>query len=164
MAKTPTRTPVVLPLFDRLLQGDNIETDINADRAIRVVRESVRRDLEILLNTRPRYLSAPEGLDELESSLVSYGLPDLQIQQMASVSQQEQFRRRLEAVIRRFEPRLRELAVEIVKREEDNRDRTLRFRIHAVLDVAATSEIVVYDTFIDPVSGAISFAHGASAV
>lgn len=162
MAKTPSRDPVALPLFDRLLQGDNIETDINFDRAMRVVRESIRRDLEILLNTRPRYLALPEGLDELQSSLIAFGLPDLQIQQMASDTHQEQFRRQLEAVIRRFEPRLRELTVEIIKANEETRDRTLRFRINAILDVASTSEMVIYDTVIDPVSGALSFVGGTA--
>ena len=164
MAKTPSKEPVALPLFDRLLQGDNIETDINVDRAIRVLRESIRRDLETLFNTRPRYLALPEGLNELQSSLVAFGLPDLQIQQMASATQQEVFRRRLEAVVRRFEPRLRELSVEIVKGDEQARDRTLRFRINAVLDVASTSEIVIYDTVVDPVSGALSFAGGTTTV
>lgn len=155
------RATVVLPLFDRLLQGDNIETDINAERAMRAARESVRRDLEILLNTRPCHLAIPAGLDELHSSLIGYGLPELPTQQMGSPSQQETFRQRLEAIIRRFEPRLRELSVEIVEPEQALADRTLRFRIQAVLHVAASTEIVVYDTFVDPVAAAIAFAHGA---
>jgi type VI secretion system protein ImpF len=81
---------------------------------------------------------------------------------MASDTHQEQFRRQLEAVIRRFEPRLRELTVEIIKANEETRDRTLRFRINAILDVASTSEMVIYDTVIDPVSGALSFVGGTA--
>lgn len=162
MAKELKHGAVVLPLFDKLLQGDNIETDINPEQAIRVARESVRRDLEILLNTRPRYLAAPSGLDELKSSLVAFGLPNLQTEQMATADQQEKFRRRLEAILRRFEPRLRELTVEIINAEENAGDRTLRFRVYATLEIAAATENVVYDTFVDPVSGAVAFEKAAS--
>ena len=104
MARSAPKAPPRLSLFDRLLQGDSIETDRNVERAMRELRDSVRRDLEILFNTRPRFLSFDPKLEELKTSLISFGLPDLQTQQMATPAQQEQFRLRLEALIRRFEP------------------------------------------------------------
>lgn len=157
MAKIHKRPSVVLPLFDKLLQGDNIETDINTDQAVRVARESVRRDLEILLNTRPRYQSTPDGLNELQSSLIAYGLPNIQTEPMASDEQRERFRQRLESIIGRFEPRLQDLEVEIVEYDDQSHDRTLRFRIRATLDIASTFETVVYDTFVDLASGSLLF-------
>jgi type VI secretion system protein ImpF len=160
MARSAPKAPPRLSLFDRLLQGDSIETDRNADRAMRELRDSVRRDLEILFNTRPRFLSFDPKLDELRTSLISFGLHDLQTQQMATPSQQEQFRIRLEALIRRFEPRLREVSVEVSSATE-TLDRTLRFRVHAVLLADATSEAVVYDTLVDPVSGGLIIMGGA---
>lgn len=159
MARSTTKLPPRLSLFDRLLQGDSIETDRNADRAMRELREAVRRDLEILFTTRPRYLSVPPELEELRSSVLSFGLQDLQTQQLATPTQQGQFRTRLEALIRQFEPRFREVSVELLS-GTDKLDRTLRFRVHAVLQTDATSEAVVYDTLIDPVSGGLVLAGG----
>lgn len=151
MARADDRQPPRLPLFDRLLRGDSDETDRNAERARRALREAVRRDLEILFNTRPHYRSAPPELVELRRSVLSFGLPDLQTQRMATAAQQEEFRLRLEAIIRRFEPRFRDLSVEILS-DAQTLDRTLRFRIHAVLETDAESEPVVYDTLLDPAS------------
>jgi len=158
------KRPVILPILDRLLQGDNIEIDGNFDRAIQVLRESIRRDLEILFNTRPYYKEIPDELGELESSLIAFGLPDLQVENLAGASQQEECRNRIEDAIRRFEPRLRDVSVEILEDDAKTRERTLRFRIDAVMDVAETAEAVVYDTFVDPVSGGVLFAGANSAV
>jgi type VI secretion system protein ImpF len=158
------KRPVILPIFDRLLQGDNIEIDGNFDRAIQVLRESIRRDLEILFNTRPYYMEIPDELGELKSSLIAFGLPDLQVENLADASQQEECRSRIEDAIRRFEPRLRDVSVEMLEDDAKTRDRTLRFRIDAVMDVAEMAEAVVYDTFVDPVSGGVLFAGTNSAV
>ena len=158
MDRKPAKRHVILPILDRLLQGDNIEIDGNFDRAIQVLRESVRRDLEILFNTRPYYRALPDEFGELRSSLIAFGLPELQVQNLGGASQQEECRARIEDAIRRFEPRLRDVSVEILESDPDARERTLRFRIDAVMDVAETAEAVVYDTFVDPVSGGILFS------
>lgn len=154
MARPPHAAPPRLPLFDRLLQGDSIETDRNVDNAMRELRESVRRDLEILLNTRPAIPLPIEGLEELATSVLSFGLPELHSQNLTTASQQEAFRRQLETVLRHFEPRFRDLAVELV--DADNTlDRTLRFRMRAVLQVDTATEAVVYDTVVDPATGGL---------
>jgi type VI secretion system protein ImpF len=154
MALSARKTPPRLSLFDRLLQGDSIETDRNAERAMRQLREGVRRDLEILFTTRPRYLTIPPEMEEVGKSLLSFGLPDLQTQQLSTPAQQESFRLRLEALIRRYEPRFRDISVELLT-GDGALDRALRFRVHAVLLADATSEAVTYDTMIDPVSGGL---------
>lgn len=141
-----------LSLFDRLLQGDSLETDRNADRAWRELRDSVRRDLEILFTTRPRYLSIAQTLEELRLSVLTFGMQDVQTQQLANSSQLEQFRLMLEALIGKFEPRFRDVSVELLT-SVDTLDRTLRFRVHAILRTDANSEPVIYDTAVDPVSG-----------
>lgn len=161
MARSTPKLLPKLPLFDRLLQGDSIETDRNADRAMQELRDGVRRDLEILFTTRPRYLSIPSELEELHTSLLSFGLQELQTQQLATSTQQEQFRLRMEALIRRFEPRFHSVSVELLT-QPDKLDRTVRFRVHAVLQTDSTSELVVYDTLVDPVSGGMSLTGGTS--
>ena len=154
MARSASAAPPRLPLFDRLLQGDSIETDRNADSAMRELRESVRRDLEILLNTRPARPASESDRPELAVSVLSYGLAGLQSQNLATPAQQEAFRKQLETIITRFEPRFRELTVELVSRDS-NLDRTVRFRMRAVLQADATSEAVVYDTVVDPATGGL---------
>lgn len=154
MARSTTRMPPRLSLFDRLLQGDSIETDRNVERAMRQLREGVRRDLEVLFTTRPRYLTLPPELEELRNSVLSFGVQELQTQQLSTPTQQEAFRRNLEGLLRRYEPRFRDVTVELMV-ADDSTDRTLRFRIHAVLVADSTSETVIYDTLIDPVSGGL---------
>lgn len=154
MARSAPPAPPRLPLFDRLLQGDSIETDRNVDSAMRELRESVRRDLEILLNTRPALDAEVLDGEELSTSVLSYGLPELQNKNPSTPAQQEVFRRLLESIIRRFEPRFRELTVELVGRDS-TLDRTLRFRMRAVLQADSASEAVVYDTVVDPATGAL---------
>jgi type VI secretion system protein ImpF len=151
MEKRNAKLPPRLSVLDRLLQGDSSDTDNNVQRAIRTVRESVRRDLELLLNTRPRCQSWPSELVDVGTSIVSFGLPDLQTRAVATPGQREAFRADLEAIIRRYEPRFRDLSVELVD-NPNPLDRTLRFRIHAVLTMDADSEVVVYDTLLDPAS------------
>lgn len=155
MARTPNRTPPRLPLFDRLLQGDSIETDRSVDRAMQEMHESVRRDLEILFNTRPADIPVDPRLTELRKSILAYGLKEVQSQHLASATQQEQFRRGLEDVIRRFEPRFRELSIALVA-PENQIERVLRFQINAVLETDSSSEAVVFNTAIDPVTGMLS--------
>ena len=155
MARLPNKAPPRLALFDRLLQGDSIETDRSADRAMQELHESVRRDLEILFNTRPGRLPQDTRLAELRQSILTYGLPEVQSQQLASPAQQEEFRKGLEEVIRRFEPRFRELSVALVV-PENQVERVLRFQINGLLETYSSREEVIFNTAIDPVTGMLS--------
>lgn len=159
MARHPPKAPPRLALFDRLLQGDSVETDKNADRAMRELRESVRRDLEILFNTRPRHLPLDPALEELQKSLLAFGLPSLQGQHVATPTQQRKFQDHLQSIIQRFEPRFRDLTVQLVQ-NQDWMDRVMRLQIHAILETDTASEAVVYDTMIDPVSGGLVIKEG----
>ena len=157
MAKPGAKQPARLPLLDRLLQGEAAPAVIDADRSAATLREAVRRDLEILFNTRPRCRSWPAELTELQSSVLSFGLADLQTRRMATPAQQDEFRVQLEAVIRRFEPRFREVSVNLLA-NANTLDRSLRFRIQAILRGDADAEPVVYDTLLDPGSRGVSVA------
>jgi len=116
------------------------------------LKQSVRRDLENLLNTRWRCEEWPRDLADLELSLVNYGLPDIAGPTLGYARQREQFREVLENVIRHFEPRLRNVAVDMLDNVEPL-DRTLRFRINAMLLAEPTPEPVVFDSALQPVTG-----------
>ena len=163
IARPGAKQPQRLPLLDRLLQGETAPSALDAERSAVALREAVRRDLEMLFNTRPRCRSWPAGLGELDTSVLSYGLADLQTRQMSTPTQQEEFKKQLEGVIRRFEPRFRDVSVAILA-NVDPLDRSLRFRIQAILRADVDAEPVVYDTLLDPASRGVSvaFAEGAT--
>ena len=122
-------------LLDRLLDdepGNQREAVKQRHQVLREMKLSVRRDLENLLNTRWRCVSWPPNLEELETSLVNYGIPDFTGIRFASANTQGELRSILEAVIRRFEPRFSKVRVELIT-NADSLDRTLRFRIDAML-------------------------------
>lgn len=152
MARHQPTAPPQLALFDRLLQGDNIETDRSADSALRELRDSVRRDLEILFNTRPLHRPYDPSLAELQHSIVTFGLPSLQGQHLGTFAQKEQFRGYLENLILRSESRFKELSVELIQ-QDGSLERTLRLQIHAVLETDSVSEVVVFHTTVDPITG-----------
>jgi type VI secretion system protein ImpF len=154
MARPAQKAPPRLALFDRLLQGDSIETDRSPERAQREFRESVRRDLEILFNTRSLHLPIDPHLQELRQSVLSFGLPDLVGRQTATPQQQRQFELLLTSTIARFEPRFKDLTVTITPGNDF--DRVLRFQIQAVLEADNISEAVTYQTSVDPVSGGLA--------
>jgi type VI secretion system protein ImpF len=112
----------------------------------------VRRDLENLLNTRQRALSWPKNLQELDCSLVSYGIPDFAAINLGSAEGRDEVRRVLELTIRRNEPRFQNIKITLLDNVEPL-DRVLRFRIEALLRVEPTPEPVTFDSVLEPVTG-----------
>ncbi len=120
----------------------------------RELRESVRRDLEKLLNTRYRIFSPPKEYKELDKSLVNYGLPDLATINLIDDDVKNDFCRTIEETIRKFEPRFKSISVSTLT-NIDHTDRTVRFRIDAVLHADPAPEIIVFDSVLEPVSRAV---------
>ena len=80
MAKVDADQPLLPSLLDRLIDeepDDSREPPKSRSQLLRELKQSIRRDLENLLNTRQRCRSWPENFDELTVSLVSYGIPDM---------------------------------------------------------------------------------------
>ena len=78
MAKIEADQPLVPSVLDRLIDDEPTATrepPKSRGQVLRDLKQSVRRDLENLLNTRQRCKSWPENLSELEVSLVNYGFP-----------------------------------------------------------------------------------------
>ncbi|MCJ2077085.1 type VI secretion system baseplate subunit TssE [Methylobacterium sp. E-016] len=155
MSRPGSRTPQS-SVLDRLLLGSAVEPQ-GRPAQLQRLREAVRRDLEALFNTRPLCRSWSRTLRELNLSILAYGLPDLHSRTIITDTQRDELRREVEAVIRRFEPRLRGATAEFVS-AANPLDRSLRFRIHGSLILEAGSEAVVYDTQIDPASREIRIA------
>jgi type VI secretion system protein ImpF len=155
MARIREDQPLAPSVLDRLLDFDpqtSREAPKNRYQLLRELKDSVRRDLENLLNTRVRCRPLPEGLGELENSLVNYGVPDMTGALLSSPRERETFCRVLQDAIRRHEPRLKNVRLQLVENAEPL-DRTLRFRIDALLQADPAPEPIVFDSSLQPSTG-----------
>jgi type VI secretion system protein ImpF len=144
--------PLVPSVLDRLLDDDpavSTEPPRNRSQLLRELKLSVRRDIESLLNARRRNVSLPSTLPELTNSLLTYGIPDFSGTGPATDDQREAFCRMLETIIRQGEPRLLRVSVELVG-NPDPADRTLKFRIDALLRADPSPEPVIFDSTLEP--------------
>ena len=153
MARPNAEVRVTLSVLDRLLDYEpelSREAPASRGKSLREMKQAVRRDLEMLLNTR-RSGDLPEGSKELETSVVAYGLPDYSAVNVNSPSEQNAMRRALESAIRTFEPRLGDVTVTLEPAREH--ERAMRFRIDAHLLIDPAPEPVSFDTTLQLTTG-----------
>jgi len=155
MAYGALKQPPLPSLLDRLRDDDAIDSltgpNASISRQVEALRRAVRRDLEMLLNTRHRCISPPADLDEVRLSVVDYGTPDFTGEDMAAPEHREGLRKAVEDSIRRFEPRFLKVSVSMMG-ETNPEDRRLCFRIEALMRAYPSPEPVVFDSFLDPVT------------
>jgi type VI secretion system protein ImpF len=151
MAKIQSDQWLLPSLIDRLSR-DVGKGSRTGGVSLRGLKESVRRDLENLLNTRRRAASWPPNYEELELSLYNYGIPDFTSTNASSASDVQQFLRSLEEVIRRFEPRFKSVRVSLPE-SVTTEDRVLRFRVDGLLHAEPAPEPAAFSTEIEPGSG-----------
>jgi type VI secretion system protein ImpF len=141
-------------LLDRLIDANpDLLQDPPRSRGQQLadLRDAVRRDLEALLNAHKCCVSPPPGLDELAESLVEYGAPDFLATFAGSGEVREAFRKSVEETIRRYEPRFQTVRVQLIE-DDAQIDRTLRFRIDALIYAEPAPENVTYNSRLDPSS------------
>lgn len=147
MPRTDNEVRVTPSVIDRLIDYEpEVSREALASRAksLRQFKESVKRDLEWLLNTRRTPDEATDELGEASRTLLLYGLPDFSSMSIKSPSDQKELRRSLEDAIRMFEPRLEDVVVTLEPLREN--ERVMRFRIDAQLRVEPAPEPVTFDT------------------
>lgn len=158
MAKIDKNKKLRPSVLDRLLDNDPNKLD-NPEKdhhqQLKELRNSVRRDLINLLNTRIRIIKPEEEYEELNLSLLNYGLPDLATINISNAMQRKSFTEDLEALLIEFEPRFKSVSVNYLE-NMDSLDRTLRFRIDATLYADPSPEVVIFDSVLDPVSGTVN--------
>lgn len=163
MAKIRTDQPLIPSVLDRLLDFEpdaSREAPRSRNQVLRELKLSVRRDLEDLLNTKTRCVPWPPHLEELKQSLVNYGIPDITSTGMSSNKDREEFCRILQMVIRQHETRLKGVKVTLLENDEPL-DRTLRFRINALLQAEPAPEPIVFDSAVRPATGGVEVKGGA---
>lgn len=129
------------------LEPDN-RNEAAKDRAqlLKDLKNSVRRDLENLLNTRVCFADVPPDLPQLQTSLANYGIPDFGSLISDSSNSIEGLRNRLEDVIRRYETRFQNVRVELDVDSKSRFSRSVRFVIHGVLHAEPEPEPVTFSS------------------
>ena len=155
MAREEGDQRLQLSILDRLIDDapeDAQDRPLSRGQALRSLRESVRRDLENLLNSRQRCRSWPAEFGELDTSLLNYGIPDFTGSDFALNQRHEGFRHIIETMLKRYEPRFRRVRV-VLLNDDEGVDRTMRLRIEALMQVEPAPEPIVFDSQIDPATG-----------
>ncbi len=138
-------------VYDRLIDHQpNLQTESpkSQSQVIYELKQSLRRDLENLLNTRWTCTKWPPDYEELELSLINYGIPDFTGVNMGGPENQNRLIQIVRKAIEKFEPRLIKFTIEL-SRKVDNIDRTLSFRVDGLLHSEPFPEQVVFDTSLD---------------
>jgi type VI secretion system protein ImpF len=146
-----------MPLLERLVDDApdrDRDPPVSSSETMQALRQSVRKELEALLNARRRWRSPPRELTELAGSPVGYGIPDFAAGVFNNEGERDRLRLEIEATIRRFEPRFLSVRVSLVD-DEQRLDASLRLRIDAVLHADPAPEQVTFDTIVDTVNDAV---------
>ena len=136
---------MVASLLDRLIDRDEERRPLAV-----TIREGLRRDMEAMLNSRRWMTSWPRELEELDRSLVNYGLDDLVNESLSSSEFVDRFIEQVELLVRRLEPRIGRFEVTVLP-NKDELDRTLRFRISGLVMLDGERQELMFDSHVDPV-------------
>jgi type VI secretion system protein ImpF len=143
-------------LLDRLidLEPENrSEPAMSRAESLRRLRQSVKRDLEWLLNTTRASISSEPLSIEVEKSLLCYGLPDVASMSIQNGNDHRRLLRSLETAIETFEPRLKH--VHVTSSEPFQRGRqSITFHVEAVLMLDPAPERISFDTVLEISKGA----------
>jgi type VI secretion system protein ImpF len=139
-------------ILDRLLdQSPDLAQDapLSLVEQVREMREAIRRDLEALLNTRRCPIAPPAALDELKDALVSYGVEGVVSANLVTDESKLRLARAIEQRIARFETRLSDVRVTILKNSAVGA-RVLRMRIQATFRLHDGMPPISFESTIDP--------------
>ena len=130
-------------LMNRLV-ADALPEDGGRRPSLLEMRNEISRDLEALLNTRSEGARLiPEAFKESRGSSLTFGIPDFSSYSLLSPQDRDRIRRSLEQTISTHEKRLSR--VRVVLEPQGEKDRALRFRVDALLDLGEDNEKVQFD-------------------
>lgn len=155
MARWEAEQTVTQTVLERLIDRDpaaGSDAPMTRAQSVRLLKASLRRDLEWLLNTRRNPEPPPEACQELESSLYSFGLPDVTSLNYEVAADRTHLARILERTISLFEPRLDRLKVTALENAPGS-SHVLRFQIEGMLMMDPAPELISFDTVLQLASG-----------
>lgn len=158
MARIDKKKKLRPSILDRLFDNEpdnQSEVDPGQHQLLKQLRSSIRRDLEHLLNTRFFVIQPPSIYKEIDKSLLNYGLQDLATVNIIDLEKRDDFTRMLEKTLLQYEPRFKSVKVSFLD-DEEKIDRTLRFRIDAVIYADPLPETIIFDSILESVTRTVS--------
>ncbi len=149
MARAKSEILVTQSLIDRL---SNVEQwpETRAS-SISMYRDSMKRDLEWLLNTRKPVMPELESFPATAASILNYGFPDIHSFDGSAGKEQNALSAALEKCIRHYEPRINQPRVYLTC--SDALSRSLRFHIEGQITYENMNEEIKFDTVLELISG-----------
>jgi type VI secretion system protein ImpF len=148
MAKAPEML-VTQSVLDRLSTTEDWPT--TRPQSIRYLRDSIKRNLEWLLNTRRPPIRGIENYPLAKHTVIYYGLLDLGSLSTTSNSDQRRLQAAIADSVAHCEPRLRDVDVRLI--EGDIEKKKLRFHIEARMEMKPMPEEIAFDTVLDLSTG-----------
>jgi len=148
MARVRAENLVTQSLIDRLCDVEDWPT--TRQNSMRVYRESVKRDVESLLNSRRPPIPELQGYPKAAASVLNFGLPDMN-RFSDSGHDQSALLVAILQTLRNFEPRIQNLRVFLARSE--NLTRSLRFHIEGRIQFDTSVEEIQFDTVLELTSG-----------
>jgi type VI secretion system protein ImpF len=148
VARLRSENLVTQSLLDRLCDVEDWPTTRQA--SMRMYRESVKRDVEWLLNSRRPPIHGLSGYPRASASVVNFGLPDINAYSDSGGDQSALLMAILQT-LRNFEPRMQGLKVMLAR--SDNLTRSLRFHIEGKIQFETSVEEIQFDTVLDITRG-----------
>lgn len=149
MARTKSEVLVTQSLIDRLT--DREQWPETRAASISMYRDSLKRDVEWLLNTRQPVMPELESYPEVAASVFNYGLPDLHSYDGSAGKEENALTVALEKCIRTFEPRINQPRVYLSR--TDLLSRSLRFHVEGQIVYENMEEEIKFDTVLELISG-----------
>jgi type VI secretion system protein ImpF len=155
-------TGLTLSILDRLtdLEPDNQqEARSSSWEDLRQFKASLCRDLAAILNTRRAEDEIDPRYEDVNNSVVAFGIADFTSYNLLNGLEQERVRRSIERAIRLFEPRLTRVTVTLDP--VDPSRPALRFKISALLKIQP-AEPIAFDATLYRDSRRITVSGSAS--
>jgi type VI secretion system protein ImpF len=149
LARGKSEILITQSLVDRLTDTDQWPETRAA--SVAMYRDSMKRDLEWLLNTRKPVLPELESYPLTAASVLNYGLQDLHSFDGSAGREQNALTLAIEKCIRTFEPRIVQPHVFLTR--TDMLSRSLRFHIEGQIVYETMEEEIKFDTVLEMISG-----------
>jgi type VI secretion system protein ImpF len=149
VARNKSDVLITQSLLDRLTDLDQWPETRSA--SINMYRESLKRDVEWLLNTRQPVIHELEDYPATAASVLNFGLPDIHSFDGSKGKEQNALTVALEKCIRVFEPRIGQPHVFLSR--TDILSRSLKFHIEGQIVYENMNEEIKFDTTLELISG-----------
>jgi type VI secretion system protein ImpF len=149
VARNKSDVLITQSLLDRLTDLDQWPDTRSA--SISMYRESLKRDVEWLLNTRQPVIPELEDYPATAASVFNFGLPDIHSFDGSKGKEQNALTVALEKCIRIFEPRISQPRVFLTR--TDLLSRSLKFHIEGQIVYENMNEEIKFDTTLELISG-----------